>query len=376
MSAAVETYRDDLEATYAVDFSRDHEPTKKRARFPEYKRRGSAPSRVSGMHCRRNKRWTWGTGRGARLLNTRAFAGALIAAIASIVSGSVASGASVYVNIPGDPTAPAAPSGYGVVAQDFQISATEVTTTEYAAFLTATGAPNGTFKVGQRISLQGSTFVADAGFENHPVVNVNWYDAARFVNWLVSGSTESGAYALNGGNVVVPRTPGAAFFLPSVDEWYKAAYFNPTSNSWNTFAVDGAPNAAPPVGNSGSANYSNAVGGTTPVSNYSLAVTSYGLYDMLGNAAEILETSGPWNGNGNGGTGIMRTGGNWFGPQLPTSSLVLNPADPAYTNGQIGFRVAAVPEPSSIALAGVGIAGLAGFEWSRRRKALARQIVG
>jgi len=279
----------------------------------------------------------------------------------------------VYVTVPGNPSAPAAPSGYGVVAEDFRISRTEVTTTEYAAFLTATGAPNGTFKAGQRISLQGSTFVADAGFENHPVVNVNWYDAARFVNWLVSGSTESGAYALNGGNVVVPRTPGAAFFLPSVNEWYKAAYFNPTSNSWNTFAVDGAPNAAPPVGNSGSANYSNAVGGTTPVSNYSLAVSSYGLYDMLGNALELLETSGSLS-NGNGGLGIMRTGGNWLGSNVPTSATIPSFLDPAFTNGQIGFRVAAVPEPSTIALAAVGFAGLAGCEWSRRRKAKARQM--
>ena len=86
MSAAVETYRDDLEATYAVDFSRDREPTKQRARFPEYRRRGSAPSRVSGMLCRRNKRWTWGSGRGARTLNMRAFAGAIAFAVASVAS--------------------------------------------------------------------------------------------------------------------------------------------------------------------------------------------------------------------------------------------------------------------------------------------------
>ena len=66
MSAAVDTYRDEMEATYAVDFSRDREPTKARSRFPEYRRRGGAPTRVSGMHCRRNKRWTWGSGRGAR----------------------------------------------------------------------------------------------------------------------------------------------------------------------------------------------------------------------------------------------------------------------------------------------------------------------
>ncbi|NCX98497.1 MAG: hypothetical protein EBX35_07960, partial [Planctomycetia bacterium] len=77
----METYRDEMEATYAVDFSRDREPVKARSRFPEYRRRGGAPTRVGGMHCRRNKRWTWGSGRGARMLNTRAFAGAVAFAI-------------------------------------------------------------------------------------------------------------------------------------------------------------------------------------------------------------------------------------------------------------------------------------------------------
>jgi hypothetical protein len=40
----------------------------------------------------------------------------------------------------------------------------------------------------------------------------------------------------------------------------------------------------------------------------------------------------------------------------------------------MGFRVAAVPEPATIALASVGIGALAGLDWMKRRKkkALAR----
>ena len=43
MSAAVETYRDDVEATYAVDFSRDREPIKARKRHPRIPPQGRCP---------------------------------------------------------------------------------------------------------------------------------------------------------------------------------------------------------------------------------------------------------------------------------------------------------------------------------------------
>jgi hypothetical protein len=33
-----------------------------------------------------------------------------------------------------------------------------------------------------------------------------------------------------------------------------------------------------------------------------------------------------------------------------------------------------VPEPSTMGLAGAGVAGLAGLEWNRRRKAKARRL--
>lgn len=75
-----------------------------------------------------------------------------------------------------------------------------------------------------------------------PVNLVSWFDAARFCNWLHNGrpsgaqdaaTTEAGAYDLTipgaiAGNTVT-RSPGARFFLPSEDQWYKAAYHQPTS---------------------------------------------------------------------------------------------------------------------------------------------------
>ena len=47
----------------------------------------------------------------------------------------------------------------------------------------------------------------------------------------VAGSTETGAYTLNGACTDhaddETRNSGAAYFIPSENEWYKAAYYKP-----------------------------------------------------------------------------------------------------------------------------------------------------
>ena len=74
---------------------------------------------------------------------------------------------------------------------------------------------------------------------NCPIFGVNWGDAARFCNWLQNGqptsaegpgTTETGAYTLNGAITLsalmaITRNAGASYFLPSENEWYKAAYY-------------------------------------------------------------------------------------------------------------------------------------------------------
>ncbi|MBL6832425.1 MAG: SUMF1/EgtB/PvdO family nonheme iron enzyme, partial [Pirellulales bacterium] len=61
---------------------------------------------------------------------------------------------------------------------------------------------------------------------------VSWFDAARVANWLQngqgSGSTETGAYTLVGGQTsgtAPAANPGASYLLPTEDQWYKAAYY-------------------------------------------------------------------------------------------------------------------------------------------------------
>ena len=79
------------------------------------------------------------------------------------------------------------------------------------------------------------------GTEDYPVVNVTWYDAIRFANWMNNGQgngdTETGAYTILGGTPTpsngdsITRNP-ARQSMPSENEWYKAAYYDPTTTSY------------------------------------------------------------------------------------------------------------------------------------------------
>ena len=164
MSAAVDTYRDEMDVSYAVDFGRDREPSAKRSRHPQYRRTGSAPARVSGMHCRRNKRWTWGSGRGARVLNLRAFASCVAFAVASLST--VVFGVTVDYAFVGSPGNPANSStGWGAVSDVFKISKYETTNTQYVEFLNKVDSagtnPNGVYN-----SLMGSDALGGITFNS------------------------------------------------------------------------------------------------------------------------------------------------------------------------------------------------------------------
>ena len=91
-----------------------------------------------------------------------------------------------------------------------------------------------------------------SGYEHMPVVYVNYYDIARYANWMhygcpigeciigiTEGTSEKGAYDTSDFEDVRygkkeayktfgKRNEGARYWIPSEDEWYKAAYHNPT----------------------------------------------------------------------------------------------------------------------------------------------------
>lgn len=229
------------------------------------------------------------------------------------------------------------------------------------------------------------------GRESYPVTNVSWVSAVRFANWLNNGqgngSTETGAYTLLGGTAIpsnldtVARNGTAKVFLPSEDEWYKAAFHIPGTTSYYQYGTSS--NVPPTVSDptnlpnhvNGSPTYDYSKG-ATPVGAYSGTVSPYGLYDMAGNVEQWLETlspqvtiEGPIT-----RTSYFRTARGGASSELVSDMRkgVVWRNLPHETLEYWGFRVATVldvPEPSSLVLAAFGLASLALYGLRKRSRA-------
>ena len=285
-------------------------------------------------------------------------------------------------------------SGYGAVAYSYAIGTYEVTTNQYTAFLNAVAATDtfslydtemGSSQYGgiTRSGSAGSySYAVKNGFENKPVNYVSFWDAARFANWLNNGqgssSTETGTYTL--GNVTNPvndsvtRNVGANWAVASENEWYKAAYFDPTKGSSGSYWLHATQSDT--LGNNTALNATNGANyfdgdvvvftgsndGALPVGTYSNAESYYGTFDQGGNTWEWNESTSS--------TSRGLRGGTWRSSEtfLRSSHRQLLVA----TSGTslIGFRVtslAPIPEPS-IYGAAIGVLTL-GVVVMRRRKA-------
>ena len=203
----------------------------------------------------------------------------------------------------GNPGNAADTTGFGAVSDSYRISKYEVTNAQYAEFLStvaSTTDPHGLFNTSMAITKQDrgggiSSYEANVGFEARPVGYISFLDAMRFVNWLENGQgtggTESGVYSIVNG-LAETRTNGAHYFIPSEDEWYKAAYHDPgaAGTYWDYPTRSNVlPNGEVPPGSANGANVASAVGDSTDVGAYPNSSSPYGTFDQAGNVWEWQE---------------------------------------------------------------------------------------
>ena len=213
----------------------------------------------------------------------------LSAALATSASATVAMD---YVRV-GNPNNAADPTtSYGAVDHAYWIGKYEVTNAQYAEFLKAKGQSNANGIYNSSMSSYGITQTGSSGsysytvssaLANRPVVFVSWFDAARFANWMSNGQgngdMETGAYTLNGAtDGIIMANAGAKVYIPSENEWYKAAYYNGVNASYSLY-----PNGQNTI-TAADANYNSIE--STDVGTYSSDPSSYGTYDQGGNVYE------------------------------------------------------------------------------------------
>ena len=203
-------------------------------------------------------------------------------------------------------------SGYGAVDHLFEIQLFEVTNAQYVAFLSAVASsdPHALYAADMAIfggidrsgSPGGYAYEVRAGLACEPVNFVSWYNALRFANWMHNGqpvgaqgpaTTEDGAYRFEAPTAVGPRQPAARVFLPSEDEWYKAAYYDAASGAYHDYPTGTnvpsvcarAPDTVPNTANC----YHPYQAVPAAVGSYSASRSPHGTFDQGGNLHEWVE---------------------------------------------------------------------------------------
>ena len=225
---------------------------------------------------------------------------------------------------------------------------------------------------------------AGAWTGNQPAANINWYEAAAFVNFLNTSSGKTAAYDLtfsNGswsmalwssqqawtaGGTNLYRNKNAFYFLPSENEWYKAAYYNPAGSNYFLYptASSSVPTAVASGTNAGSAVYNEAASVPAIVGSAG-GLSPYGTMGQGGNMWEWHESALD-GANSSSSEDRARRGGSWPNLVNDLRSSTRYYWAPSLDSSYIGFRVASVPEPSTYAL--LLMAGAGGLWMAKRRR--------
>jgi formylglycine-generating enzyme required for sulfatase activity len=253
--------------------------------------------------------------------------------------------------------------GYGIVNKDYRIGKYEITNNQWnkfkATYSTVAGTPMNAY--GYDPSWIG---------ENVPTNNVSWYEAAQFVNFLNTSKGYQTAYKFTGtqgtsdytfttwdvsdagynyGNPF--RNSNAFYFLPTEDEWVKAAYWN--GMTLQTYATKAGESLYQGKGSNGGWNYGYAANPSGPWAVGSGSQELNGTFDMMGNLWEWMES--PYYSGDYLPESLRVERGASYGYSeifLTSSYRTNNPPYSQHNHG--GFRVASIPEPCSLLLLGLG----------------------
>jgi formylglycine-generating enzyme required for sulfatase activity len=232
-------------------------------------------------------------------------------------------------------------------------------------------------------TLGGLGITKDSRGLDSPATSVTWFEAARFVNWLNTSTGSVAAYKFDGaGNFQLwtPSDPGydatnlyrnslATYFLPSLNEWHKAAYYDPAAGVYYDYPTgsDSVPDGIDFVGDL----IFDAVffdGGLNPnpndITNVGL-LSAYGTAGQGGNVREWEETAFDRINNFPGEQRRDQGGSINDTSNLLASFNGITGISPQFENSIVGFRIAsAIPEPNSSLLLGIELVLLLGL---RRR---------
>jgi hypothetical protein len=144
--------------------------------------------------------------------------------------------------------------GYGEVSSSYFISKYPVTNSEYVEFLNSQATyQQSLWSSNMDINNSAGVYSSFAGMGNVPVTNITWERAAKYCNWLHSGKANS--FVLNDNTasytgVYLDKNPLATYYIPTENEWYKAAYYDPNKGGqgipgyWNyATSSDNPPNS-------------------------------------------------------------------------------------------------------------------------------------
>ena len=285
---------------------------------------------------------------------------------------------------------------FGTSGNEFNIDFVDIGNAGNAADTTGYGAVPYEYRVGTyEVTQDAVTKAMASGLAdvtagewtgNQPVAPFSWYEAAAFVNWLNTSSGKTAAYDLTfssgswsmalwsseqawtAGGTNLYRNKNAFYFLPSENEWYKAAWYNPAGSNYFLYptASSSEPTRVTGGTNAGTAVY-DSVAAVPAIVDSAGGLSPYGTMSQGGNVGEWTESAFDGSNNSPSENRLIR-GGSWLNPGNLLRSSGRGNYEATLVDTNFGFRVASVPEPSTYVLVLMGAGAL--YLWKRRKSSL------